>query len=33
MYEKAKKDNPNLKIEDFIKSGRIRYELKTNSAK
>ena len=33
MFEKAKKDNPNLKIDDFIKSGRIRYELKTNSAK
>lgn len=33
VYEKAKKEDPNLKFEDFIKSKNVRYELKTNSAK
>ena len=33
MYEKAKKEEPNLKLEDFIKSSNVRYELKTNIAR
>jgi hypothetical protein len=33
MYEKAKKDNPNLALEDFIKSSWVRYELRTNKIK
>jgi hypothetical protein len=33
MYEKEKKEEPNLKLEDFIKSSNVRYELKTNIAR
>ena len=33
MYERAKKDNPNLALEDFIKSSWVRYELRTNKIK
>lgn len=33
LYEKALQTNPSLKLEKFIESSRVRYELKTNSAK
>lgn len=33
MYEEALKENPALKLEDFIQSSRVRYEIKTNSVK
>jgi hypothetical protein len=30
MYERAKNDNPNLELENFIQSSWVRYEIKTN---
>ena len=33
MYELALKENPGLELEDFIKPGWVRYEIKTNSVK
>ncbi len=33
MYERAKNDNPNLELENFIQSSWVRYEIKTNWVK
>lgn len=32
-YELVKKENPKLRLEDFIKSSWVRYEIKTNGIK